>query len=87
MTGFSITRGERTHEFNPPDLRPLQDVRWLIPKDEPRCNGPISTLRKVSRALVLRDVEGKLRRDSWNLGTSDRHSQIQDQPRTRFPAR
>lgn len=61
MTGFFDARdGQEPVEFNPPDLRPLQDVALVDTERRTAVKKAISTLPEKYRApLVLRDVEGK----------------------------
>jgi RNA polymerase sigma-70 factor (ECF subfamily) len=62
LTGFFQTPdgGGETHEFNPADARPLQDVALVDEERRTAVARAISTLPEKYRApLVLRDVEGK----------------------------
>ena len=62
LTGFFQTPdgGGETHEFNPPDTRPLQDVALVDEERRTAVARAIATLPDKYRApLVLRDVEGK----------------------------
>ncbi|HEX8708581.1 MAG TPA: sigma-70 family RNA polymerase sigma factor [Pyrinomonadaceae bacterium] len=61
LTGF-FQPGEDAAEqdFNPPDVRPLQDVALVDAERRAAVSRAISTLPEKYRApLVLRDVEGK----------------------------
>lgn len=61
LTGFfQETEREAEQEFNPPDLRPLQDSVLIDTERRKAVARAITTLPEKYRApLVLRDVEGK----------------------------
>jgi RNA polymerase sigma-70 factor (ECF subfamily) len=61
LTGFfQPTEEAESREFNPPDLRPLQDAELVDSERRQAVSRAISTLPEKYRApLVLRDVEGK----------------------------
>jgi RNA polymerase sigma-70 factor, ECF subfamily len=61
LTGFfQETERETEQEFNPPDLRPLQDTVLVDTERRKAVARAITTLPEKYRApLVLRDVEGK----------------------------
>jgi RNA polymerase sigma-70 factor, ECF subfamily len=61
LTGFfQETEREAEQEFNPPDLRPLQDSVLVDTERRKAVAKAITTLPEKYRApLVLRDVEGK----------------------------
>jgi RNA polymerase sigma-70 factor (ECF subfamily) len=61
LTGFfQETEREAEQEFNPPDLRPLQDTVMVDTERRKAVAKAITTLPEKYRApLVLRDVEGK----------------------------
>jgi RNA polymerase sigma-70 factor (ECF subfamily) len=61
LTGFfQETEREAEQEFNPPDLRPLQDTVLVDTERRKAVAKAITTLPEKYRApLVLRDVEGK----------------------------
>lgn len=61
LTGFfQSSDGAPPVEFNPPDLRPLQDTALVDEERRAAVTRAISTLPEKYRApLVLRDVEGK----------------------------
>jgi RNA polymerase sigma-70 factor (ECF subfamily) len=61
LTGFfQETERDAEHEFNPPDLRPLQDTVLVDTERRKAVAKAITTLPEKYRApLVLRDVEGK----------------------------
>jgi RNA polymerase sigma-70 factor (ECF subfamily) len=61
LTGFFQTReGAEPVEYNPPDLRPLQDATMVDEERRTAVARAITTLPEKYRApLVLRDVEGK----------------------------
>ncbi|HEX7998497.1 MAG TPA: sigma-70 family RNA polymerase sigma factor [Pyrinomonadaceae bacterium] len=61
LTGFfGATEGAEEREFNPPDVRPLQDAELVDAERRNAVARAITTLPEKYRApLVLRDVEGK----------------------------
>jgi RNA polymerase sigma-70 factor (ECF subfamily) len=61
LTGFFLeTERERDQEFNPPDLKPLQDVVLVDAERRSAVGKAITTLPEKYRApLVLRDIDGR----------------------------
>jgi RNA polymerase sigma-70 factor (ECF subfamily) len=61
MTGFfHESESDPEQEFNPPDLRPLQDTVLVETERRAAVSKAIATLPQKYRApLILRDVEGK----------------------------
>jgi RNA polymerase sigma-70 factor (ECF subfamily) len=61
LTGFFLeTERERDQEFNPPDLKPLQDVVLVDAERRAAVGKAIATLPEKYRApLVLRDIDGR----------------------------
>jgi RNA polymerase sigma-70 factor (ECF subfamily) len=61
LTGFFLeTEREKDQEFNPPDLKPLQDVVLVDAERRSAVGKAIATLPEKYRApLVLRDIDGR----------------------------
>jgi RNA polymerase sigma-70 factor (ECF subfamily) len=61
LTGFFLeTERERDQEFNPPDLKPLQDVVLVDAERRSAVGKAIATLPEKYRApLILRDIDGR----------------------------
>jgi RNA polymerase sigma-70 factor (ECF subfamily) len=61
LTGFFLeTEREKDQEFNPPDLKPLQDVVLVDAERRSAVGKAIATLPEKYRApLILRDIDGR----------------------------
>jgi len=61
LTGFFLeTEREKDQEFNPPDLKPLQDAVLVDAERRSAIGKAIATLPEKYRApLILRDIDGR----------------------------